>query len=570
MPATLARRLAAVLACTAFTAPLAQAFVVDTGNTDVELRWDNALRYSLGWRAEGIDPAFGNDPTYDETEYRFGRGQLMTNRFDLLSEVDLVYQRRFGARVSAAGWFDAAYGNSAKTNPGLIDSSGVVPGPSVPYSQIGNYDGNAYSSYTRRYTAGGAEFLDAFVFANLDAGSVPVTLKLGQHTVYWGESLFTTFHGIAYSQSPLDGLKAANSPGITAKEVFLPLQQLSMQAQLTSRLSVAAQYYLDWKPNRLPEGGTYFGGADLFFNGPDRAFLGFMPGGQPMFMRHGPAIEPAHSRGNWGANLRWSPQALGQSTIGFYYRQFDEKQPWVPLLKIDPTSPLPADYHLAYARGTQLLGLSYVTGIGAVSVGAELSYRKNTALNSTSVTVVPPSLLDFDGTEGARGDTWHALVNGVYVLPRTALWETGTLQAELVYSRLQRVTSRPEIFNGIGYACPAGSGVDQGCATRSVWLMQVGFEPQWLQVMPGVDVAMPMSLAYGLHGNGATLNGGNEGASTWSIGVRLDVRSNYQIALKYSDGHARVQEADGRVTGSNGNAVQNDHGWVSLSFGTSF
>ena len=33
------------------------------------------------------------------------------------------------------------------------------------------------------------EFLDAFVFANFDAGDVPVNVKAGQHTVYWGDSL---------------------------------------------------------------------------------------------------------------------------------------------------------------------------------------------------------------------------------------------------------------------------------------------------------------------------------------------------------------------------------------------
>jgi hypothetical protein len=452
----------------------------------------------------------------------------------------------------------------------MIDASGTGAGPFVPYSQVGSYVGNVYSPYTTRYTVGGSEFLDAFAFASVDAGPVPLTFKFGQHTVYWGESLFTTFHGIAYSQSPLDGLKGAASPGITAKEAFLPLMQASMQAQLTPTLSLAAQYALAWKPNRLPEGGTYFGTADLLFNGPDRTFLGFVPGtGTPVFLPHGAAVEPERQRGDWGLNLRWSPAVLGGATLGAYFRRFDETQPWAPLLKIDPLSQLPVDYHLAYARGTQLTGLSFVTTLGGASIGSELSYRHRTALNSTTVTVVPPTLLDFAGTEGARGDTWHALVNGLYVLPHSPLWDTGTLQAELVYSRLQRVTSRPEVFDGIGYACPPGQGVDQGCATRSVWLTQIGFEPQWLQMWPGVDLSAPMSLAYGLRGNGATLGGGNEGAYTYSVGLKFAVRARHEIALKYNDSYARVQVLDGRITGGNGNIAQNDHGWLSLTFSTS-
>ncbi|MDO9353166.1 MAG: DUF1302 family protein, partial [Solirubrobacteraceae bacterium] len=158
----------------------------------------------------------------------------------------------------------------------------------------------------------------------------------------------------------------------------------------------------------------------------------------------------------------------------------------------------------------------------------ELSYRRNTALVSNTVAVVPPALLDFAGTEGARGDTLHALVNGLVVLPKNALWDTATLQGELVYSRLRRVTSRPELFNGVGHACAPGQGVDQGCATRSVWLAQIGFEPQWLQVGPGIDLSAPVSLAYGLRGNGATL-GGNLGTGS-PIGDSLPV----QLALEAS------------------------------------
>ncbi len=560
-----------VALCASCAVPSGRAAVIELADPDLSLRWDTSLRYGLGWRAQGIDPVFGGDPNFDETEYRFRRGQLMMNRLDLLTEFDLAYRRRFGVRLSAAGWYDAAYSGGPRAHPGSIDASGTGAGPFVPYAQLGSYSGNHYSHYTSRYTVGGAEFLDAFVFAAVDLGSVPVSVRLGQHTVYWGESLFTSFHSIAYSQSPLDGLKGAASPGITAKEAFLPLTQLSLQAQLTPTVSLAAQYAFAWKPNRLPEGGTYFGSTDFLFSGPDRAFLGFVPGsGIPLFMPRGAPIEPDRQRGDWGVNLRWSPAALDGTTFGVYYRRFDETQPWAPLLRLDPNSPLPVDYHLAYARGTQLLGLSLATTLAGVSVGAELSYRRHTALVSNTVTVVPPTLLDFAGTEGARGDTLHALVNGLYVVPHSPLWDTGTLQGELVYSRLLRVTSRREVFDGIGYACASGQGVAQGCATRGVWLAQIGFEPQWLQVWPGVDLSAPVSLAYGLHGNGATLAGGNQGASTYAVGLKFEARGSHSVTLKYIGSHANLQTLDGRITGGNGNYGQNDHGWWSLSLATSF
>ena len=53
------------------------------------LRLDTSVRYNAGVRAEKIDPALGNSPNFDETDYRFGRGRRVMNRLDLLSEPDV-------------------------------------------------------------------------------------------------------------------------------------------------------------------------------------------------------------------------------------------------------------------------------------------------------------------------------------------------------------------------------------------------------------------------------------------------------------------------------------------------
>ena len=553
------RPLSMALACAAIGAAApAVAVKFELPDPAWELRFDTSVRYNAGVRVESIDPALGNSPNYDETDYRFERGRLVMNRLDLLGELDLAYRGRFGARLSAAGWFDAAYDDKVRTNPGELF-------PGLPYSAIGSYNGNTYSSSVQRYYRGpSGEFLDAFAFANFERAK----LKVGQMTNFWGESLFTQFHGIAYSQAPLDGRKATSSPGIGAKEVFLPVPQIAAQFQLTDTLSLGLQYLLQWKPNRLPDGGTYFGAADLLFDGPDRTLAGFTPSGAPFFVARGAPIEPARKSGNWGLNLRWAaPQVNG--VVGLYYRRFDETQPWSAVFKLDPATFAPIDYHQSYARDTQLLGASWTTVFHDTSVGAELSYRRNTALNSTSAFAAAG---DFAGREGARGNTLHAVINGVYLLPKTLLWETGELQAELVYSRLLSVTRNAAVFNGVGYACAAGQDKNDGCSTRNVLLAQVNLEPRWLQVMPGLNLSAPMSVAYGLRGNGATLGGGNEGSSAWSVGIAANYRDVHNFSLKYNDSHARmrVDPSTGQIATQNGNAAQNDHGWLSFTYQTSF
>ena len=159
---------------------------------------------------------------------------------------------------------------------------------------------------------------------------MPVQAKLGRHTVYWGESLFLggNLHGIAYAQNPLDLQKGFATPGTEAKELFRPLNQLSVQAQVTDTLSVAAQHMLEWEAARYPEGGTYLGPVDFVFNGPDRQFLSPGLG----FASRGAASEPKQ-RGEWGLSARWSPEWL-DGTVGFYYRNFADKLPQVLLTTV--------------------------------------------------------------------------------------------------------------------------------------------------------------------------------------------------------------------------------------------
>ncbi|MES2258340.1 MAG: DUF1302 family protein [Pseudomonadota bacterium] len=602
LPARATRlRLSAMVACALGAwslSPVVSAMEIDAGNPDLKMRLDTQVRYALGVRGEKINPAFGNSPTYDETEYAFKHGRVMMNRLDLVSEFDAVYKDNFGIRLSGAAWYDGAYRKSVRTNPGIYNTvyfgAGAPPAGipvSIPYSAIGNYVNNEYSSTTDRFTRGpSGNLLDAFVFANFQLGEKSAGVKLGKHTVYWGESIYTTFHGIAYSQAPLDGQKGASSPGLEAKEVFMPINQLSASLQLSDEWSLRGQYFLGWRPNRLPQGGTYFGSADMLFSGPDRLLAAVVPGAffgsatdVPVFIPHGPAAEPKRTgTNNFGLNLRYSPASAPSTSFGAYYRKFDETQPWALVFKLNPVSPTPVNYHQAYAKDTQMLALSMATVVGPVSVGSELIYRKNTALNSASAFVSPNAAtggqpLDFNGVEGARGNTYHAVLNGVYLLPNTGLWESGTLIGELVYSRLDKVSKNPDLFNGVGYlGCTNATQVrmsgskSDGCATKDVLLMQVGFTPQWLQVMPGVDLSAPISFSYGLHGNGATLGGGNEGSATWSLGLEADYHQKYKFAIAWADSRARYNTSNGIVTTVSGNAAQNDHGRLIASFKTSF
>src|SRR5450432_1671765 len=94
----------------------AHAFEIDTGNEDISMRWDNTIRYNAGLRAQKQNPQILGNPNFDDGDRNFGNGSLVTSRFDVLSEFDLVYQRAYGVRASYAAWWDPAYNSLDNTN----------------------------------------------------------------------------------------------------------------------------------------------------------------------------------------------------------------------------------------------------------------------------------------------------------------------------------------------------------------------------------------------------------------------------------------------------------------------
>jgi hypothetical protein len=533
-------------------------------NTDVEINWDNTISYNLGFRASKIDPKIGDSPIYQSSDYKFAkRGDVITNRIGLLSEFDVNVRNRYGMRASASAWKDFAYDDKVEFNPGFI-----VPG-ALPYAAASSFSTGRYSSQTRKFYRQGAELLDLFGFVNFDVGGKPVSAKLGRTNVYWGNALFSTFQAISYSQGPIDAIKGAANPGAQVKELFLPRTQVTAQMQLNEEWSLAGQYFFEFRPMRLPEGGTFDGTApDFLFKNGDQIVT---PGG---IIRRNADVEPADNHANFGLALRWSPAALG-GNIGFYLRQFDEVMPWIPMFQISPAG-VPTNYHLAYAQKTKLVGISLDASIASVSTGFELSYRKDTALSSAAN---PAGLaaLGFEGREGARGDVINVVANALATLPRTPIWDTGTLIAEVSATHLVKVSKNADLFRAVGYAgCAVGANKDDGCATRNAMFLAISLTPQWLQVAPSFDLSMPLSLQYGLRGNGANVGGITEGARRFSIGLRGTYAAVHNVSLAYIGSRNTTKGEstlpNGKITYASGNGgfAGNDRDRVVLTYSTTF
>jgi hypothetical protein len=318
-------------------------------------------------------------------------------------------------------------------------------------------------------------------------------------------------------------------------------------------------------------------------------------------------IGPEHKSGNFGLGMRWNPGWL-DGTAGIYYRKYDEKLPWSA---VQMNAFGAVGLRMSYARDTELLGVSLGKNLGSVNTGFELSYRRNSALNSVQgflagsagyssadfftylaspeANIAASKTPAYSQVEGARGNTFHAMANMIYLLPKTALWETGNMQAELAYQRLDKVTKNPNLYYSVDYACKNGymspfmiavgsRSAKDGCSTKDSLAFNLGFTPQWLEVLPSMTLAMPTSLSYGLMGNSPTLGGSSKGSYGYSLGLTATYRTLYEFGVAYADSHVDYGTA---VNAANGvgsvydqsrspTAVQNSHGWLSFHFKTSF
>lgn len=575
---------------------------IDTGNPDVVLRWDNTLRYNLGERVQGQSAAILGNPNFDDGDRNFNNHSLIANRLDLLSEMDLVVDKKYGFRLSGTAWADSAYNS--------LDNHNNATANTLSY---GLPTAGILSPYTSRYAKGpSGELLDAFVFGSKTFGETDVSLRLGKTTVYWGESLLGSgaIHGISYGQYSLDLWKALATPGIEAKEIYRPRNSATLQVQPRPDLSLSAQTFFDWESARYPESGSYLTVNDALLHGGESLIAG--PGQRLLQATNS---EP-NKTGDFGLSARWSPEWL-DGTAGLYGRRTADIQPQLALMPavaagvpaaacaraglraIGPTTcyinpaaaTLPqvqagyvGQYQAFYGRDIDIYGLSLSKNVAGLSVGAELSYRQNMPLQSVPVQVLPAPLVNpatgaislaqlaqlGGDTPGARGNTMHGVFNVLGTVSKTPLFDSATWNAELVWNRWLSVTQNPGAFKGSAAYAANPANVD--AVSKDYFGLGLNFTPTWYQVFPSVDISLPLSWAGGLSGNSAVLTGGNKNAGSFGIGIAADYQSKYNLALRYVGFYGDYSTTPtGAMNVPNGTyASLSDRGHVLLTFKTTF
>jgi hypothetical protein len=543
---TMNKLLATITLATAAAASMqAQAFKFDTGS-DWDIRWDNTFKGNAMLRVEDQDPSI-YDPRRtkpsasaaalaDDADYSVKQGHFVSQRLDLLSEMDVIWRDKYGFRVGGAGWYDYAYQSSA------YPKSGPTKGYPSPYSTFGSLSVQPgdYTSKAEDLHYRGGELLDAFVFGNWEVGDAAITARLGRHTLYWGQSLLSigAIHGFAGSMAALDLAKGLGTPGSEAKELFMPNNKISSTVQFSDKLSISGYYAFEFVPLRWPEGGTYFSLNEALTEHSECLTAVAGTDGRSCLR----AVDyKSKDSGDWGINLKyliepWDLEAAliymnatDRLTSGLY-SVFDGGSPSENEEAAKTNATILGHYGWVYKDDIDVFGISLSKQMWDISWGMDLVYRKDNALNPdlTATLFAPlPSVgtpNPGDAYPGPTGDTAHMVINGLGFLDGDwGLWDGGTYLMELTLSELVDFGDFEEKTNPFvkeKNICSNFSGV---------------FKPTWYQVRPGWDFSIFSSVNYTMSCKQAPNSaGGNEKVGNGNVGVEVDIDQAWNVALKYN------------------------------------
>jgi len=305
--------------------------------------------------------------------------------------------------------------------------------------------------------------LDAFVYANwnLNGGANPLSVRVGNQVVSWGESTLIS-HGIAEINAV--DLNILNAPGAELKEAFRPQGMVWASLGLSENLNLEAFYQYDWQPIWIPTPGSNFatndfagyGGynqnAQLGFNsnpdinqdfliseytrlydaaaasGFNSAYAAYMLSYSTKVALVQDAADPSDD-GQFGVKLGYYAPELGETEFGLYYMNYHSRRPLISGTASNFTAgAIGRDYgrlaqsggvidrelllsmetftksQIVYPEDIQLYGFSFNTLVGDTSVGGEISHRVDEPLQIDDVELLFAAMPQQLANAGLRPD----------------------------------------------------------------------------------------------------------------------------------------------------------------------
>jgi len=377
-----------------------------TYGTSIRAQDPSPLLYSLG---NGIRAGLGNTgkggSNTDSGNVNYAKGDPFSSMLRISTELS-VNKGKSGFYGRARAWYDhALIEGEVKQGSGSTGYKQNAPLSDAGFDRLGQFSG--------------AALLDAYLYTELNAGSLPLQVRLGNQVINWGESLF--IQGINQI-NPVD-LTTLRKPGTELKDAFLPVTSLFANLGLGEGRSVEAFYQMKWRAANVDSCGTYFSPVEFQLthkagNACSTVLTTFAPPGVASIsnadaIKAGTYVPMAtgragDDRGQFGLALRLPVEKL-DAEMGLYAMKFSARTPVVsgrsgsnirqlagPIGAVLNSSgllnPIPAQVTGAKALGLTLVpavgfweypddirmfGVSASTNLAGISLAAEYSHIPN-------------------------------------------------------------------------------------------------------------------------------------------------------------------------------------------------
>ncbi|MCO4781680.1 MAG: DUF1302 domain-containing protein [Candidatus Cloacimonetes bacterium] len=396
------------------TVPSSFAFEFDSKQGEITGNFDTTFTVAGSMRVSERDQSnigIGNGGTYatlneDNGNLNYGKGNVFSQVFKMTNELDLNFGKYgFFARMNTFYDFEA-----------MRSSTDFKP----------------LSRDAKRAMGTDIKLLDLFVSVEETWGDKPVSLKVGNQVLSWGESTFVQ-NGINMI-NPIDVSKIRLA-GAELKDALIPVPMVRADIGLTENVNMNLFWQLDFKPTKIDPAGTYF--SDNDFVSPGSQFASISSGlgsdlglcntltanclgndpltGKPYF---GATAERSDTRNGedadqYGVSFNWYNEKLNNTEFGFFYSKYNSRLPLISGMKQSSSAGA-----LATVQGAAAALGAAAAAFGAnptAATGAALQTAKTNATNANAQAYVPSStyFVEYPEDQKIYGISFNTMIKDI-------------------------------------------------------------------------------------------------------------------------------------------------------------
>lgn len=469
----------------------------------------------------GRNATFGTE-NYDDGDLNYRRGDLTTASLRMMHEADLSWHN-YGAFLSFSYFYDAVNNDADSTRRTDL------------------------SDAARRQLGRSIDLYDAYIYGDFNVAGRPLSVRLGNQVINWGESLF---HASGINQTNALDVNRLKIPGTNVREGYLPSLMLYANVSPFENFSLEGYYQFMWRQSKLSPVGSFYSNEDLlgrgaqgFFGVGDPGAIGYAAATTPGFSFPKLADDKPKNGGEFGVAARYFIDGLA-TEASVYYLRYHLKTPsfgieasvFAPLFLF--AAPING-YYAYFPEDIDLYGASLSFPLGPVAIGAEVAYQPDFPVllddpitPAITALLAPPFFPLSARNDGfTRADRLNFIANAQLTIGPSLAY-IGQLPSLIGADSIDVLSE----FGAVHFTGNKPVGVSRDMSSSDIVLVTSATYSNVL--MSGLTLKPNVTFSYGISGTAIDIATGYTSvgnARALKLGVSADLRSKYSASISYTN-----------------------------------